>query len=116
MRLLAVCVLVVGFLAAWLGYLEDSLPADECPAVAATETRYEFQPQVWPPGTRRCDVTTPEGQVLAGGTYFPWADYATVVLLALAVAVFRLRPLRMLASLALFVAGLAVFFIGPQPW
>jgi hypothetical protein len=35
-----------------------------------------------------------------------------VVLFGLAVAVFRLRPLRALASLALFLLGLAVFFVG----
>ena len=43
-------------------------------------------------------------------TTYPWREYVTVVLIALAVAVLRLRPLRILASLALLLAAFLVFF------
>jgi hypothetical protein len=113
MRVLAVLVLVVGFLVAWGDLVPyRSLPAEECPRVSAPEYGYTFEAQWWPPGARRCVVTAPDGEVLATGTYFPWGDYLIVVLFGLAVAVFRLRPLRALASLALFLLGLAVFFVG----
>ena len=72
--------------------------------------RTAIEPQWWPPGTLRCDVTD-GGEVVATKTTFPWRDYLTVVLLALAVAVFRpLRPLRWVASLVLVLAAGAVFF------
>jgi hypothetical protein len=115
MRILALLVLVVGFLAVWGGLPSVTLPEEECPRVSAPEYGYTFDAQWWPPGSRRCVVTAPDNEVLASGTYYPWRDYATVVLFALAVFVLRPRPLRVLASLALFVGGLAVFFIGPQP-
>ena len=111
MRALALLVLVVGFLAVWGGLVPyETLPEDECPPVSAPEYGYTFEARWWPPGSRRCVVTAPDDEVLATGTYYPWREYATVVLFGLAVAVLRLRPLRMLASLALFLAGVAVFF------
>ena len=39
-----------------------------------------------------------------------WRDYATVALFAAAVAVLRLRPLRMLASLLFTLAGFVLWF------
>jgi hypothetical protein len=111
MRLLALIVLVVGFLVAWGDLVPyRTVPEEECPRVSAPEYGYTFEAQWWPPGTRRCVVAAPDGEVLATGEYFPWRDYLIVVLFGLAVAVFRLRPLRALASAALFVAGVAVFF------
>jgi hypothetical protein len=111
MRLLALVVLVVGFLVVWGGLTQpDTAELDECPRFEETQG-VTYQPQWWPPGTLRCDVT--EGDdVVATRTVFPARDYATVVLFGLAAAVLSLRPLRLLASLALVVAGLAVFFIG----
>lgn len=44
-----------------------------------------------------------------------WRGYLTVICFGLAVAVVRLRPLRLLASLGLVLAGLAVFFVGFDP-
>ena len=44
-------------------------------------------------------------------TTYPWREYLTVVLLALAVLVLRPRPLRLLASFALFLAAMAVFWL-----
>jgi hypothetical protein len=113
MRLLAACVLVGGFLAIWLGFGPDLMPED-CPGVGET-TGYSYEPQWWPPGTGRCKVLQPDGRVTSAQIDTPWREWATVVLFALAVYVLRPRPLRVLTSLALFVAGLAVFLIGPQP-
>jgi hypothetical protein len=111
MRALALVVLMVGFLAVWGGLVPyETLPEDECPQVSAPEYGYTFEAESWPPLSRRCVVTAPDGEVLATGDYVPWRDYATVILFGLAVAVLRLTPLRLLASFALFVAGLAVFF------
>jgi hypothetical protein len=110
MRALALVVLVVGFLAVWGGLPGKTLPEEECPPVSAPEYSFTFEAQWWPPGSRRCVVTAPDGEVLATGEYVPWRDYLVVVLFALAVAVLRLRPLRILASVGLFVAGVAVFF------
>jgi hypothetical protein len=53
---------------------------------------------------------TEDDEVVATRTVFPARDYATIVLLGLAVAVLRLRPLRFLASLALVVTAGAVWF------
>jgi hypothetical protein len=39
-----------------------------------------------------------------------WRDYVTVVLFAAAVAVLRLRPVRMQASLCLALAGFTLWF------
>jgi hypothetical protein len=115
MRWLAVCVLVAGFLAVWLGYAGEELMPEDCPGVREGDS-YRYEPRWWPPGTGRCGVTRPDGRVVSSQIDVPWRDWATVVLFALAVFVLRPRPLRLLASLAVFVAGLAVWFIGPQPW
>jgi hypothetical protein len=111
MRVLAMAVLVAGFLLVWTGWTEyGTVPAHECPAVDAPEYRYSFEMRWWPPGTRECVVVAPGGEALAANTYRPWRDYVAVLLCALAVAVLRLRPLRVLASLALVVAAGAVWF------
>ena len=113
MRALALLVLVVGFLVAWGDLVPyRTLPEQECPRVSAPEYGYTFEARWWPPGSRRCVVTAPDGEVLATGTYLPVQDYLIVVLFGLAVAVLRPQPLRLLASLVLVVAGLAVFFVG----
>jgi hypothetical protein len=109
MRILALVVLVLGFLAVWGGLTQpDTAEIEECPRFEETQG-VTFEPQWWPPGTLRCDVTEGD-EVVATRTTFPARAYATVILFGLAVAVFRLRPLRALASFALFVAGVAVFF------
>jgi hypothetical protein len=111
MRLLATVVLAVGFLLVWTGWTESGAPPEqECPTVSAPEYSYSSETRWWPPGTRECVVVAPDGEILAANTYRPWRDYVTVILLALAVAVLRLRPSRILASLALAVAGAAVWF------
>jgi hypothetical protein len=110
MRLLALLVLVVGFLVVWGGLTQpDTAELDECPPFEETQG-VTYEPQWWPPGTLRCDITEAD-DVVATRTVFPARDYAIVVLLGLAVAVFRLRPSRMLAALALLIAALAVFFV-----
>ena len=111
MRALALVVMVVGFLVVWGGLTQpDTAQIDECPPYEETQG-VTYEPQWWPPGTLRCDVT--EGDdVVATRTVFPARDYLTVILFGLAVAVLSLRPLGLLASLALFLAGLAVFFVG----
>jgi hypothetical protein len=112
LKILAVVVLVLGFLVVWGGLTQpDTADIDQCPPFDETQG-YTLEPQWWPPGTLRCDVTD-GGEVVATMTTFPWRDYATVVLLALAVAVFRpLSPLRWGASLLLVAAAGAVFFVG----
>lgn len=109
MRVLAVIVLVLGFLVVWGGLTQpDTAELDECPSFEETQG-VTYEAQWWPPGTLRCDIT--EGDdVVATRTVFPARDYLTVVLFGLAVAVFRFRPTRMLLSLALVVAGVAVWF------
>jgi hypothetical protein len=114
MRLLVLLVLVVGFLVVWGGFTQpDTAEFDECPPFEETQG-VTYEPQWWPPGTLRCDVTERD-DVVATRTVFPARDYLTVVLFGLAVAVLRLRPLRLLASLALVLAALAVFFVGFDP-
>ena len=109
MRALALVVLVVGFRVVWGGFTQpDTAELDECPPFEETQG-VTYEPQWWPPGTLRCDVTE-DDEVVATRTVFPARDYATVVLLGLAVAVLRLRPVRVLASLALVVAAGAVWF------
>ena len=111
MRLLATVVLVAGFLLVWTGWTEDgAAPDQDCPTVSAPEYSYSFETRWWPPGTRECVVVAPGGEVLAANTYRPWRHYIAVLLLALAVAVLRLRPSRILASLALAVASAAIWF------
>ena len=109
MRILALVVLVVGFLVVWGGFTQpDTAELDECPPFQETDG-VTYEAQWWPPGTLRCDITR-DDDVVATRTVFPWRDYAAVVLFGLAVAVLRLRPLSILASLALVVAGFAVWF------
>ena len=111
MRVLAVLVLVVGFLVVWGGLTQtDTAEFDECPPFEETQG-VTYEPQWWPPGTLRCDVTE-GGEVVATRTVFPARDYLIVVLFGVAVAVFRLRPMRILASVGLVLAALAVFFVG----
>ena len=110
-RILAVLVMVAGFLVVWGGLTQsDTAELEECPRFGETDG-VTYEPQWWPPGTLRCDVTD-DDDVVATRTVFPARDYAVVILFGLAVAVFRLRPLRVLASLALVVAGFAVYFLG----
>ena len=106
MRALALLVLVLGFLWVWLAWPVDPSLGDACPPVEEGQS-FSYDPTWWPPGGLRCTVDDGSSK-----TTYPWREYATVVLFALAVAVFRLRPLRMLAALALVLAGLAVFFVG----
>ena len=111
MRLLATIVLVAGFLLVWTGWTESgTLPEQECPTVDAPEYSYSFETRWWPPGTRECVVAGPDGEILATNTYRPWRDYITVLLFALAVGILGLRPSRIVASFALVVAGVAVWF------
>jgi hypothetical protein len=111
-RLLALAVLVLGFLYVWQGFtLSESMPDDSCPEFAGVEYGWTAEPQWWPPGSVECTATSIEGEVLGSSTFVPWRDYAVVVLFGLAVAVLSPRPLRLLASFALVVAGFAVFFL-----
>jgi hypothetical protein len=109
MRALALVVLVLGFLVVWGGFTQpDTAELDECPPFEETQG-VTYEAQWWPPGTLRCDITEGD-EVVATHTVFPWRDYAAVVLIGLAVALLSPRPSRLLASLALVVAGLAVWF------
>jgi hypothetical protein len=110
MRFLALLVLVVGCLAVRAGLSRPDPELDYCPEADET-TSVSLEPQWWPPGTLRCEVTR-DGDVVALRTAFPLRDYYAVALIALAVAVL---PLTVLAALALLLAGLAVYFIG-WPW
>ena len=105
MRLLALLVLVFGFLIVWQAWPVDADLEAACPPFDETES-YTIEPVWWPPGGERCTI----GDASSKTTY-PWREYLTVVLIALSVAVLRLRPLRLLASLALFVAAMAVFWL-----
>jgi hypothetical protein len=115
MRVLAVLVLVIGFLLVWGGFTMSDAPEEGlCPELEV-EHGWTFEAEAWPPGSIKCVVTSIDDEIVATNTFFPWRDYGTVVLFALAVAVLRPRPLRMLASLALVLAALALFFVGPSP-
>jgi hypothetical protein len=114
MRVLAVLVLVAGFLVVWGGFTQPDVPDDVCPTIREGQG-YTYETQWWPPGTVECVVTGAGDDVVATRTNLPWRDYLTVVLFALAIAVFGFRPTRMLASLAFLLAALAVFFVGFDP-
>jgi hypothetical protein len=108
-RLLALLVLVTGFLVVWGGLTQpDTAELEECPLSDETQG-VTYQAQWWPPGTLRCDVTEGD-EVVATRTVFPARDYAGVVLFGLAVAVLRPRPLRLLASLGLVITAVGVWF------
>jgi hypothetical protein len=104
-KLLALLVLVLGFLVVWQAWPVDADLEAVCPPFDESEG-YTYEPAWWPPGGMRCTVE--DG---ASKTTYPWREYATVVLLALSVAVLRPRPTRLLASFALFVAAMAVFWL-----
>jgi hypothetical protein len=104
-RLLALLVLVFGFLVVWQAWPVDTDLEAACPPFGETDS-YTIEPTLWPPGGERCTVDGGPSK-----TTYPWREYLTVVLLALAMLVLRLRPLRLLASFALFVAAMAVFWL-----
>jgi hypothetical protein len=104
MRALALAVLVVGFLVVWQAWPVDADLEAVCPPFDETES-YTIEPVWWPPGGERCTVSDGSTE-----TTYPWREYATVILLALAVAVLSPRPLRLLASAGLCLAAVAVFF------
>jgi hypothetical protein len=103
-RLLALLVLVVGFLVIWQAWPVDEDFMAACPPFDEGQG-YSIDVVWWPPGAQRCTVT--DGSTK---TTYPWREYLTVVLLALAVLVLRPRPLRLLASFALVLGAFAVFF------
>lgn len=105
MRTLAVVVLVLGFLVVWQAWPVDPDIEKVCPPHGEADGS-TLEPSWWPPGGLRCTLDDGTEKIT-----YPWREYATVVLFGLAVAVFRLRPLRLLASFGLFVLGLAVFFV-----
>ena len=105
MRILALVVLVLGFLIVWQAWPVDPDLEAVCPPFDETQG-YTIEPVWWPPGGERCTISDGSSK-----TTYPWREYLTVVLIALSVAVLRLRPLRLLASLALFVAAMAVFWL-----
>jgi hypothetical protein len=104
-KLLALLVLVFGFLVVWQAWPVDPDLEAVCPPFGETES-YTIEPVWWPPGGMKCTIGDGSSK-----TTYPWREYLTVVLLALSVAVLRLRPLRMLASFALFMAAMAVFWL-----
>ena len=104
MKPLALAVLVVGFLYVWQLWPVDPELLRECPPVEEGQG-YTTEPTWWPPGGLKCTVD--DGSTK---TTYPWREYASVVLLALAVLVLRPRPLRLLASFALFLGAFAVLF------
>jgi hypothetical protein len=106
MRVLALIVLVAGFLLVWLAWPLDPDLEEVCPPIPEGQVS-TIEPSWWPPGGSRCTVE--DG---ASKTTYPWREYVTVVLFAVAVAVLRPRPLRVLASLGLVLAALTVFFVG----
>jgi hypothetical protein len=108
MRVLALLVMVVGFLVVWGGFTHPDPELEYCPLADETTT-VSLASQWWPPGTLRCDVTR-DDELVATRTTFPAREYLTVVLFGLAVAVLALHPRRLLASLGLLLAGVAVFF------
>jgi hypothetical protein len=104
-KLLALLVLVLGFLVVWQAWPVDADLEAVCPPFDESES-YTYEPVWWPPGGMRCTVEDGTSK-----TTYPWREYVTVVLLALSVAVLRPRPTRLLASFALFVAAMAVFWL-----
>jgi hypothetical protein len=103
-RTLALLVLVIGLPYVWLAWpLEPDLE-QACPPMDETQGS-SLDATWWPPGGLECTVS--DGSTK---TTYPWREYATVVILALAVLVLRPRPLRLLASSALALAAFAVFF------
>jgi hypothetical protein len=104
-RALALVVLVLGCLVVWQAWPVDPDLEAVCPPFGENE-RYTIEPVWWPPGGMKCTVGDGSSK-----TTYPWREYLTVVLLALAVLVLRPRPLRILASLAWFLAALAVFWL-----
>ena len=104
MKALALVVLVLGFLVVWQAWPVDPDLEAVCPPFGETES-YTIEPVWWPPGGMQCTVG--DGSTK---TTYPWREYLTVVLLALAVAVLRLSLVRILASFALVLAAFAVFF------
>ena len=96
---------MIGFLVVWQAWPVDPDLEAVCPPFGETGS-YTIEPVWWPPGGMRCEVT--DGSTK---TTYPWREYLTVVLLALSVAVLRPRPTRMLASLAFFLAAMAVFWL-----
>ncbi len=105
MKALALVVLVLGFLVVWQAWPVDPDLEAVCPPFGETES-YTIEPAWWPPGGMKCTVG--DGSTK---TTYPWREYLTVVLLALAVLALRPRPLRLLASFALFLAAMAVFWL-----
>lgn len=105
MRLLALAVLVIGFLVVWQAWPVDPDLEDVCPPIEETDS-YTFEPVWWPPGGLECTVNDGPSK-----TTYPWREYVTVVLIACAVLVLRPRPTRLLASFALLLAAFAVFFL-----
>jgi hypothetical protein len=99
----ALCVLVVGFVAIWLGLVPNGDPLEFCPdAPQAEGTSLRAEPALWPPGTTRCDY---------GGssrTYVPLQEWLALALFAGAVASV---PRRLELAAVLLLAAFAVFFV-----
>ena len=105
MRILAVVVMVFGFLVVWQAWPVDPDYEKVCPPMQEGDGS-TIETSWWPPGGQRCTVNDE-----ASKTTYPWREYATVVLIGLSVALLSLRPLRLLASFAVFVAAMAVFWL-----
>jgi Ni/Fe-hydrogenase subunit HybB-like protein len=74
-------------------------PEEVCPGYRAVEqTSYSIETAFWPPGTKRCEYTTPTGQE-RHSTYTPWIEWVSLGLVAM--------------SLALAVAGMRALV---SPW
>ena len=104
MRILALIVLVLGFLWVWQAWPVGPDLEKACPPVKEGQS-YSTEPTWWPPGGLRCTVD--DGSTK---TTYPWREYATVVLVARSVALLSPRPSRLLASFAAFALAVAVFF------
>jgi hypothetical protein len=104
----------------WVGgpLFGEPSPLDECPRLAERDS-YEIDLVLLPPGARECVVTAPNG-TRREELYVPWLEWLTVALVAAgaglgmaALTVGRRPALLAFGSLALTIAGLAAWFIGP---
>ena len=105
MRILALVVLVLGFLVFWQAWPVDDDFMRACPPMDDETQSYTIDVVWWPPGAQRCTVS--DGRTK---TTYPWREYLSIVLIAAAIAVLRLRLSRILASLGLLLAAFLVFF------
>jgi hypothetical protein len=99
----ALSVFAIGFAVVWIN-LTPVDPVNFCPLPRDETGSFHTEPQLWPPGTIRCEYSDEPSR-----TYVPWREWLALACLAAAFGFAAAR--RFVVAAVLVAASFAAFFV-----